>query len=374
MAFVAPSPPLLRPRPRALRQPRRRPRRAPPVALLNPQVAVVLSHHEAAALLSLRTVANSLPPGALSTTASGTWSADLGRTTLTSIIVAADGLVLVGRGQEPPPGHEPALSDADVCDDGAGQRAPLGVQVTFGELKKMSKKGKVGAYDVYLDGVSAPDRIAGISDLTSRTASLQPHVAGAPPTVTLGGFGMHRFSGTDPGLDTAAKIAALERACGGAARGKALDICTGLGYTAIGLAACPGVGRVVTIELDPVIADDVSRRNPWSEELFVSAKIERVVGDACQVVAAMEGGAFDVVVHDPPAQAMGGELYAGKFYDELCRVMKAGGCLFHYVGDPGSVESGRLFRGVRARLIAAGFENVCVAEEAFGVTATVKRR
>lgn len=50
--------------------------------------------------------------------------------------------------------------------------------------------------------------------------------------------------------------------------------------------------------------------------------------------------------------------------------MKRGGGLFHYIGDPGSAESGRLFRGVKDRLVEAGFQDVKVAKEAFGVAAT----
>jgi uncharacterized protein len=131
---------------------------------------------------------------------------------------------------------------------------------------------------------------------------------------------------------------------------------------------------VVTVELDPVMAEDLCRRNPWSEELFTSGKIERRMGDACEVVALLEDGSFDVAVHDPPAQAMGGELYSGEFYAQLARVLRPGGGVFHYIGDPTSVESGRLFRGVKDRMVAAGFENVQIAEETYGLTATVKWR
>lgn len=129
------------------------------------------------------------------------------------------------------------------------------------------------------------------------------------------------------------------------------------------------MSHVTTIELDPVIADVVSARNPWSEALFRSEKIERVVGDATAMLPTLPARAYDVAVHDPPAQAMGGELYALAFYEELARVLVSGGRLFHYVGDPESKESGRLFRGVEQRLRDAGFERVKKARDAFGVVA-----
>lgn len=146
-------------------------------------------------------------------------------------------------------------------------------------------------------------------------------------------------------------------------------MCTGLGYTAIALATVEPVSKVTTIELDPVIADVVSARNPWSEQLFRNEKIVRVVGDATEVLPTLEAGQFDVAVHDPPAQAMGGELYSLEFYGELARVLVRGGRLFHYVGDPDSGESGRLFRGVQKRLGEAGFKQIRTDKEAFGVVA-----
>ena len=162
-----------------------------------------------------------------------------------------------------------------------------------------------------------------------------------------------------------------------------LDTCCGLGYTAIGAARlrARGVERVVTIELDDV-ALEMCAHNPWSRELFgdaarargdaeARAPIEVLRGDASAVVRALADGAFGCVIHDPPARALckEGDLYGARFYGELRRVLRPGGTLFHYVGNPESKEGGRLFGGVRERLAEAGFASIATAKDAFGITA-----
>jgi uncharacterized protein len=324
-------------------------------------VACVLSHVEAAALLRLRARVGNLAAAPLSPSSSdaltqydapGPWSINLGRDSLASVLLCNGGLVLV-----PAPPQSPSLSPTAALTPRP--------QVTFEQLAKMAKKQRVGAYECFFDGETPPQKIAGISDTTQRTASLQPLVDGKPPTVVLGGFGMHRFKGTDPAADTVSKIRALGSA---AAYGCVLDICTGLGYTAIALADIPTVTAVTTIELDPVMVD-MQQRNPWSERLFVDPKIDRVVGDAVHALCGLPSDTFRAVLHDPPAQAMAGELYSELFYTQLSRVLAQDGKLFHYIGDPSSSESGRLYRGIVQRLLNAGFYRVQEAPGAFGLTA-----
>ena len=185
------------------------------------------------------------------------------------------------------------------------------------------------------------------------------------PTTMVAGFAMHRVVGTTPMADTRAKIRALGRP-----RGRALDTATGLGYTAIELART--CSEVVTVELDPG-AIALARRNPWSVELFESPNIEVVVGDACEVVKSFAPGEFAVVLHDPPTLQLGGELYGGAFYAELHRVLRPGGRLLHYTGDPTSGAGARVVRGVTRRLAEAGFVDVRVDRRAFGVTARAGR-
>jgi len=49
--------------------------------------------------------------------------------------------------------------------------------------------------------------------------------------------------------------------------------------------------------------------------------------------------------------------------------VKPGGALFHYIGNPVSKESGTLYKGIKSRLIDAGFRNVYTVESAFGLVA-----
>jgi uncharacterized protein len=113
---------------------------------------------------------------------------------------------------------------------------------------------------------------------------------------------------------------------------------------------------------------DMQRRNPWSEALFRNQKIERIVGNAVDILPMLPSNSISCVIHDPPAQAMAGELYSADFYAQLARILAPSGCLFHYIGDPDSQESGRLFRGVTQRLGEAGFTSLKKARRAFGIT------
>ena len=212
------------------------------------------------------------------------------------------------------------------------------------------------------DGRAIP--VVVFSDETGWSRSLVP--TGDAPTTVVAGFAMHRVVDTTPLADTRSKVRAL-----GKPRGRALDTATGLGYTAIELART--CAEVVTVERDPA-AIALARRNPWSVGLFESSNIERVIGDATEVVESFATGEFAVVLHDPPAVQLGGELYAGTFYAELMRILKPGGRLFHYVGDPKSGAGGRAVRGVTRRLAAAGFVDVRTDKRAFGVTARAGSR
>ena len=209
-----------------------------------------------------------------------------------------------------------------------------------------------------------PQAAALFSATTGWTRSLLP--TNEAPTTLVAGFTMHRIRGTTPLADTRAKVRAL-----GGGRGRVLDTATGLGYTAIELARTRR--EVLTVELDPS-AIDLARLNPWSRELFASPNIEIVIGDVAELAAGWETGAFSAVLHDPPTMQLAGALYSGAFYRQLRRVLKPGGRLFHYVGDPQSGMGAKTTTGVVRRLQEAGFENVRRDAPAFGVTAVAGRR
>ncbi len=207
--------------------------------------------------------------------------------------------------------------------------------------------------DGYLEAVQA------FSPVTNRLISLLP-TQGAP-SMLLAGFVMHRIKDIDPMQHAQRMLATLAPITG-----EVLDTTTGLGY--ISLLAARSAAHVTTIELDPSVAE-IARLNPWSQELFSAANITRHLGDAYELVPFLSDERFDRILHDPPTLKLAGELYSGAFYRELYRVLKRGGRLFHYVGDPESKASGSTTLGVIRRLQEAAFSHVIRRPEAYGVVA-----
>lgn len=70
----------------------------------------------------------------------------------------------------------------------------------------------------------------------------------------------------------------------------------------------------------------------------------------------MPDASFDAILHDPPRFGIAGELYSQAFYDQLARVLKPRGRLFHYTGTPNQLTTGRdVPNEVAKRLRKAGF-------------------
>jgi len=166
------------------------------------------------------------------------------------------------------------------------------------------------------------------------------------PTLEISGIKMHRVVGITPWEDAGSKVDVL----GDLSGSRVLDICTGLGYTAIH--ALRRGGRVTSIEVDENVLE-VASYNPWSWGL---EKVELVLGDAFEVVRDFDDGSFDVIIHDPPRFSRAGELYGRDFYVELFRVLSHGGKMFHYTGRVGYMRRGLdLVRSVARRLSVVGF-------------------
>ena len=236
-----------------------------------------------------------------------------------------------------------------------GVTFPGGEQLDWSSIEKISQS-EANCYAVAGQGIQA---IQIFSAETNRLCSLMP-TRGAP-SMLIAGFVMHRIKELDPWQHAQRMIASLAPVSG-----SVLDTATGLGYTAI--LAARTAESVTTIELDPGV-QAIAQLNPWSQGLFANPKIMQVMGDAYEVVPTFADKSFDRIMHDPPTLKLAGELYSGAFYHELYRILKRGGRLFHYIGDPNSKASGSVTRGVMRRLQEAGFSRVVRRAEAYGVVA-----
>ncbi len=206
------------------------------------------------------------------------------------------------------------------------------------------------------------------SNMLCRLRFVSPRV---PPTIEIGGIHMHRIEGCDPWRDTLFKVRALGRRL----RGSVLDTCMGLGYTAIA-SLMAGAEEVVTIEIDPAVIA-LAMLNPWSRALATARSRGRalvLLGDSSKVVRELPPGIFDYVIHDPPRFELAGELYSLEMYRELLRVLKPGGKVFHYTGEPGRARGKSIVKGVKERLAKAGFVEIRWVENARGFVARKPRR
>jgi len=212
------------------------------------------------------------------------------------------------------------------------------------DLLKIKKKDKV-CFTI-IDNVLTPVQL--FSEDTNRFYKLVPTADW--PTLEISGIRMHVTKSMTPKQDTEQKISFVSPCTG-----NVLDTCTGLGYTAI--MAATTADRVTTFEKDPNVVE-IQRWNPYSKELFTNQKIKRMEGDIFEEIPEFDCE-FDVVIHDPPRQALATLLYSGRFYEELYYVLKKPGKLYHYTGDPGSKARGQDIRtGVTNRLERAGFRNI----------------
>jgi predicted methyltransferase len=247
-------------------------------------------------------------------------------------------------------------SVTDVVVSDAGVQTPGGGLISWINIA-MIADDEAGCYACTAEGVH---KIQVFSEETQRVYTLYP-TSGAP-TMLISGVPMHRIKGMDPYQDTLNKLRALGRI-----EGNVLDTCTGLGYTALTMAV--HAAQVMTVELDPAV-HTIIRQNPWSWELFSAPNITPLIGDIGEVIEEIEDERFDAILHDPPMFSLAGDLYSLAFHRQLWRVLRRGGRLFHYIGNPERRSGATVTRGVVKRLGEAGFRRVQERPQAFGVVAT----
>ena len=168
-----------------------------------------------------------------------------------------------------------------------------------------------------------------------------------PPTFEIDGIKMLPTAHVSPWDDAKRKVALVHP------RGaRILDCCGGLGYFAA-CALAAGAAQVQSFEKN---ADVLWLRslNPWSPRPDPALTVYH--NDIAEVIGELPAGGFDAVLHDPPRFGIAGELYSQQFYDQLARVLRPGGWLFHYTGTPNKLTSGRNVPAeVSRRLLRAGF-------------------
>jgi len=170
-----------------------------------------------------------------------------------------------------------------------------------------------------------------VSLYSSSLIKLVPTEWGAP-TFEIDGIKMLPSEKVSPYLDAQAKVGLIEP------RGKiVLDTCGGLGYFA---AWCleGGAARIISFEKNPDVIW-LRSLNPWSPQ--VGGALTLANGDVSEKIAELEDASVDAILHDPPRFGIAGELYSQTFYDQLARVLRRGGRMFHYTGTPNKLTTGR---------------------------------
>jgi len=191
------------------------------------------------------------------------------------------------------------------------------------------------------DGAFAP-----VSRYTGALIKLVPTEWG-PPTFEIDGIKMLPTATVSPYADAERKVGLIQP------RGKrVLDTCGGLGY----FAAWCLKGQASSVLSFEKNADVIWLRslNPWSPA--PDPVLTLTQGDVAKEIASIPAASIDAILHDPPRFGIAGELYSQKFYDELARVIRRRGRLFHYTGSPNKLTSGRdVPNEVASRLRNAGF-------------------
>jgi uncharacterized protein len=173
------------------------------------------------------------------------------------------------------------------------------------------------------------------------------------PTFEIDGIKMLPTAHVSPYDDAERKVGLIQP------RGKViLDTCGGLGYFAAWCLRGQAT-RVHSYEKNPDVIW-LRSLNPWSPDSPWSHKadggLSLIMADIAEKITTLPGESVDAILHDPPRFGIAGDLYSQAFYDQLARVLKHNGKLFHYTGMPNKLHNRRnLSHEVATRLRRAGF-------------------
>lgn len=171
-----------------------------------------------------------------------------------------------------------------------------------------------------------------------------------PPTFEIDGIKMLPTAHVSPYADAERKVGLIQP------HGKVvLDTCGGLGY----FAAWCLHGEALQVQSFEKNPDVIWLRslNPWSpDHSSADNTLTLSQGDIAEQITTLPSTSVDAILHDPPRFGIAGELYSQAFYDQLARVIKRNGRLFHYTGTPNKLTSRRdVPNEVATRLQRAGF-------------------
>lgn len=214
----------------------------------------------------------------------------------------------------------------------------------------------------YWDG----ERFEPVSRFSGSLIKLVPTEWGAP-TFEIDGIKMLPTAQVSPYADAERKVSLVKPS------GKVvLDTCGGLGYFA---SCCLGAGatQILSFEKNPDVIW-LRTLNPWSPDHEAENALTLTSGDVTEHIVKLPASSVDAILHDPPRFGIAGELYSQAFYDQLARVIKPGGRMFHYTGTPNKLTSRRdLPSEVATRLQRAGFKTEMNGDGVVAVRQTKNR-
>lgn len=232
----------------------------------------------------------------------------------------------------------------EYCNDSVKIR---NLEVGLNRIEEIAKDKRDNIFAITEQGIL---KLLFFQEKVYKLRMIKPDTA---PTLEINGIHMHRIKDTTPWEDSKRKVLYLD------VKDKdVLDVCTGLGYTAI-LSKKLGAKSIVTIENDINVLK-IAEFNPWSKEL---EKIKIINEDALKTVRLFEDKRFDRILLDPPRESLARELYSRKFYAELKRILISDGILLHYVGSPGMKKGAKFEKQIEKRLKEVGFREIEYVEE-----------
>jgi len=181
------------------------------------------------------------------------------------------------------------------------------------------------------------------------------------PTFTLSSTPMHRHTHISPKKDTFSKISALKPF-----KGRVLDTCCGLGYTAT--VSARYAKEVYTFERDKNVIE-LCRVNPYSSELFENSKIILKEESILDNIGKFKDNFFNIIIHDPPTFKYSPILYSEDFYAQLKRVLKKGGKMYHYAPFVDKTKGKDFPKRIARHLKNSGFKNITFDEKSSGILA-----